>query len=336
MKTVIIKWDPLWSEVTLSCLIRYINNYNRSYCPVGGLPFYIPDDIEMPARFFFLKCGYGQNGIFCSGIVTRQKFKLKNSSDDPTVDLSPKIDFHIEIFLNFDALPILSMDELATSLPSYDWGKSNKEIMVLSEKDSQTLEDLWLFHIEKNRELIANKKSAQDCCIHNQSLRKEVPSTFTKKSILLKWAPRTSTLTRKDFDDRILSGATNRDIFLQRDWIWPILDLNKFSRHDEIYVVKQEGGTMSLFFYGQVASIPTNCPFKEKDKRLWIHCRHHFFHNPFSNRYTEEAHHFSIPEIATIVPDISEKEVDQEIVLNENQSALLSRLINTKSFDLPF
>lgn len=324
MKTVIIKWHPLWSEMSMTTLLTHISNlYSKSSEHPLHNRILLSTPEERITQFYMIKCGFGQNGIFASGIVDI-------SSGWPHIHnqntyFCHSIRQHFKTFLNPSAFPILPIDELSTTFPSYNW--KNEVAIELTEEDSQTLDDLWLFHLERNKDLINDENKASDVYYHNTNLQIDKMTTYQDKAILIKWRPRTSSLKKEDFMRLLTEQMSNHPWEREKPikWYWPMKNPDIFSRNDTVFVVMQDEKFSGLFLAGFTCSIPDAAPSCRKDGKMWIEFKACRFINPFKN---ERSVKFSAEDIATIVPEMSlSNEEDQEIILNEAQSNLLWKLL---------
>lgn len=341
MKTVIIKWHPLWSEISMTTLLTHISNLDSKSLehPLHNR-ILLSTPEERITQFYMIKCGFGQNGIFASGIVDI-------SSGWPHIHnqntyFCHSIRQHFKTFLNPSAFPVLPIDELSTTFPSYNW--KDEVAIELSEEDSQTLDDLWLFHLERNKDLINDENKTSDVYFHNANLQIDKETTYKDKAILIKWAPRTSSLKKEDFMN-LLAGKKRGHPWEHEKikWYWPMINPDIYSRNDTVFVVMQDEKFSGLFLAGFTCSIPEAAPLYRKDGKMWIKFEACRFINPFTNKRLSE---FNVTDIATIVPEISlSNDEDQEIILNDAQRDLLWKLLppttkqddtNDEGVDLPF
>jgi hypothetical protein len=59
------------------------------------------------------------------------------------------VGLNIEQFIHYKKGPVLDANQLSKAIPSVDWWGENREI-VLTEEESEKLEQVWEKHIERH------------------------------------------------------------------------------------------------------------------------------------------------------------------------------------------
>lgn len=338
MKAIIIKWNPLHSSVSMVQLCLHIAMLKSGHIAPLINMFYLPEVVSSDTRFYLLKCGYSQNGICASGIVSKM-----HSMQSHTLDCNNNIEYYAELHFNHyidpNILPIMPKEDLIPSLSTYNW--NNEENIVLSEEDSDVMEDLWMFYLSKTYDLLTNRENAMDSYYCNNHISLEKPSTYTAKDILIKWAPKTSAL-KIEMVEKFRQQTKAHPSFNENklSWRWPMIDPSKFSRYDRIFVVLQTESKSGLFYAGYVCSSLRDECSKKQEEKTWIFCDTIHYIYPFYFHHSDSPDiYFSLEDIALIVPDLEEDEEDQEIILTKQQGRLLGKLLKPDYVDpneLPF
>lgn len=143
--TFIITWNPAESGVSTREMNECINvmhiEFGGRYWPVKDA-----DKVKIGDRFFMLKCGKSNNGIFQSGIITSKPYSREN--EDGSIEYF--VDIRQNAHVNFNEFKILSTTELKKQIPTFDW-KDSTSGRLLTKDEAIKLNELWTKYIEEHR-----------------------------------------------------------------------------------------------------------------------------------------------------------------------------------------
>lgn len=160
MNTVIFKWNPSFSNFTMYDYLAGIVSFNMpGHSMKYNWAVWDYKDIRKGDRYYFVKLGPNGTGIIGRGTIKSLPWAGKDWSgkgrDTRYVDLNP------EIFINPDALPIITTSMLEARIPDFEWdhGHSGK---ILPEEAANQLEGLWHTYIEQHGELLREKADSTE------------------------------------------------------------------------------------------------------------------------------------------------------------------------------
>lgn len=146
-KIVIIKWDPAFSSYSMLVFLSELTNACYGEMADFNWSVWDYDKVHVGDIIYWLKVGFGQNGIVGKGVITSEPY--------PGADWSGKgretfyIDFVPEIMINPDAWKLLDSDILNENIPEFDW-RGGHSGLILENNQAQKLEELWTCYMEKN------------------------------------------------------------------------------------------------------------------------------------------------------------------------------------------
>ena len=158
MKTFILFWNPEISSYKFDDYQDELEEFDY-YCKDMNWSVWDHDDAHAGDRFFMVRCGAGNTGICMSGYFSSEPYAGEDwaGRDKVTyyINLEPDVMIHPEY------LPILTTNELASAIPSFDWngGHSGR---LLDEENAKTLEDLWEKFIKKNEGIFTIRAARQE------------------------------------------------------------------------------------------------------------------------------------------------------------------------------
>ena len=157
---VILKWNPSFSSYRMTdhllIMVDLINGeseYHHNWS-VHDYTIIRPGD-----RFYFVKVGYGQTGIVGCGTITSDPYKDQDWSGQGRDTYY--VDFVPDVFLNPDALEILTSAVLTRLIPDFDWYRGHSGI-VLNEAQGDALNAAWSKYMARMKSLFELKMQRED------------------------------------------------------------------------------------------------------------------------------------------------------------------------------
>lgn len=154
MATVILKWNPNFSSFSMFRYLHGIVMLNHYETPDYNWSVWDYDKIHIGDRFYFVKLGHGATGIVGCGEVTSEPYMGEDWSGRGRK--THYIDFRPDLFVNPDALPILTCTMLTARIPDFVWNHGHSGL-VLTDGQAATLDRLWAAFTQEHREVYAGK-----------------------------------------------------------------------------------------------------------------------------------------------------------------------------------
>lgn len=149
MATVIFKWNPAFSSYEMLSFLRDLFNYKSD-------PDYVKfdwsvwdyDKITDGDEFYWVKVGLGQTGIVGHGKITSEPYEGRDWSGKGRKTFY--VDFEPDVLINPDALPLLGCQQLAKSIPDFEWDKGHSGL-VLNDNQANVLRGIWAEYLKVNK-----------------------------------------------------------------------------------------------------------------------------------------------------------------------------------------
>lgn len=139
MSTVIFKWNPSFSSYTMRAFCVDMESANEGWFDYNW-SVWEHDKVKKGDTFYWLKVGFGQNGIVGKGVTTSDPYRGEDWSRKGRETYY--VDFRPEVLLTPDAFRLLSSDELMCRISGVDW-KGGHSGVVLTDEQAQKLDELW-------------------------------------------------------------------------------------------------------------------------------------------------------------------------------------------------
>ncbi|MDO4707889.1 hypothetical protein [Porphyromonas sp.] len=144
--TLILKWDPEMSGVS-------VEDHNKRIPTMLTAFFYWTlyefQRTKCGDRFFFVKVGAGKTGIVMSGVFNSRPYNIEDTYGRPRFH----IDMHPNIILNPDEVPMITTEQLAEAIPSFNWDTCPSG-SILPPEDARKLEALWQKYLIEMRDRV--------------------------------------------------------------------------------------------------------------------------------------------------------------------------------------
>ena len=118
------------------------------YYHISNWPIYNPDEIYHWGRFYMLYNSGGKRFIMMRGnfesAAHRDLYTWKGALHQKSW-----VGLNIELFIHYKKGPILDANQLSKAIPTVDWWGDKREI-VLTEEESEKLEQVWKKHVEQH------------------------------------------------------------------------------------------------------------------------------------------------------------------------------------------
>lgn len=325
MKTVIIKWNPLYSEVSMFDLWSDIRalNFGRLYSedarrwPIGH-----QQEVSQGDEFFIVKLGFGPQGIIGHGFVCSQSIPQKRD-----VGLE-KNRYYVEVefstLINPATLPILTVEDLYQAIPTCDW--KSEFCTPLTEPETLQLNQMWQSYIMQYRDTFLQYNICSDSVYRNDFITGERDCGYSPKTVLIKWNPNTSPLSIdklcQEWGDFPISDSLIT---------WPINTPRVFSRYDRVFITMVGTEPSGLLFIGElVSSFDTS----RGDSNVWVQLR--VKKSKMFGKDSLQMESLTMDEIVELLPRIKKNNQNEEIVLSkEEEKQLLEKLYSKVSYALP-
>lgn len=159
MSTVIFKWNPSFSNFTMYAYLQSIIEGNmpgeKMHFDWSAWDF---KDIKKGDRYYFVKLGPNGTGIVGRGTVKSDPWAGEDWSgkgrNTHYVDLDP------EIFINPDALPIITTSMLEARIPEFEWDHGSSGVVVTAEV-AEKLDALWNTFMTQHGDILREKANAK-------------------------------------------------------------------------------------------------------------------------------------------------------------------------------
>lgn len=155
-KIVMIKWNPAFSSYPMLVFLSELTDACFGKMANFSWSVWDHDKIRKGDTLFWLKVGYGQNGIVGKGIVISDPYLGEDWSGKERETYY--VNFEPQVLINPDAWQLLDSKTLSTEIPNFDWTGGHSGI-VLNEEQASKLEELWAHYMGNNLEAFGKAKS---------------------------------------------------------------------------------------------------------------------------------------------------------------------------------
>ncbi len=143
MNTIILKWNPAISSVTME---RFERELLSSEWPEFNWSVWDHQQAHVGDQFFLLRVGEGNTGIVASGTIISEAYQDEDWSGKGREvfynDIAP------DFILHPDRCPILTTESLAAAMPDFDWTGGHSGV-VLPKEYAGKLNNMWLSLLEQ-------------------------------------------------------------------------------------------------------------------------------------------------------------------------------------------
>ena len=149
--TFLLKWNPAISSYTMERLDNDISEWADGYWS---------DDFDWSVhewqkahkgdRFFMVRVGEGNTGVFAAGRFTSEPFKDEDWSGKGREVYYMQMEF--EAVFHPERVEIIPTEELERELPNIDWRKGHSGQM-LDKESAERLELMWRDYVGRNKSL---------------------------------------------------------------------------------------------------------------------------------------------------------------------------------------
>lgn len=146
-KTVILKWNPAFSSYPMLAFLSELTNTCYGRMADFNWSVWDHDQIHEGDLVYWLKVGFGQNGIVGKGTITSEPYRGEDWSGKGRETYY--VDFEPEIMINPDAWKLLDSDVLTQNIPDFDW-RGGHSGLVLDQEQAQKLDALWKAYLKDN------------------------------------------------------------------------------------------------------------------------------------------------------------------------------------------
>lgn len=147
--TFLLRWDPAISSYTMARLDADMEEWAKGFWDYDfDWSVYEWQNARNGDRFFMLRTGEGNTGIFAAGRFTTEPYKGKDWAGNGRETYYMQMDF--EAVFHPERTEIISTEELERELPNIDWHKGHSGEMVDNET-ADRLELMWRDHIGRNK-----------------------------------------------------------------------------------------------------------------------------------------------------------------------------------------
>lgn len=150
--TFILMWNPNTSGPSLE---EYINSIKDFYNADFSRKIYDWKSAKMDDRFFLVKVGEGNTGVVMSGVLRSQPYQESSEKGRKSyyIELKPTL------MLNPETAPMLTIEDLETSVPDFMWrgGYSGR---LLTHEQAKALEVRFATYLKE----IENKDDGVNIC----------------------------------------------------------------------------------------------------------------------------------------------------------------------------
>ena len=159
--TFLLRWNPAISSYTMERLDSDMADWADDYWK---------DDFDWSVhewqkahkgdRFFMVRVGEGNTGIFAAGRFTTEPFQDEDWSGKGREVYYMQMEF--EAIFHPERAEIISTEELERELPHIDWRKGHSGQM-LNKEDAVRLELMWRDYLGQNKSLYLPRAVKNDC-----------------------------------------------------------------------------------------------------------------------------------------------------------------------------
>ena len=147
--TFLLRWNPAISSYTMQRLDSDMEDWASGYWSKDfDWSIHEWQKARMGDRFFMVRVGDGNTGIFAAGRFTTEPYKGKDWADKGRETYYMQMDF--EAVFHPERTGIITTEELERELPDIDWSKGHSGELVDNET-ADKLELMWRDHIGRNK-----------------------------------------------------------------------------------------------------------------------------------------------------------------------------------------
>ena len=143
MNTIILKWDPASSPVTME---RFEKELLANDWPQFKWSVWEHEQAHTGDQFFLLRVGEGNTGIVAGGSIISDAYQADDWSGKDRVvfynDIAP------DFILHPDRCPILTTARLTKAMPDFEWNGGHSGV-VLPPDYAKILNEMWLALLEQ-------------------------------------------------------------------------------------------------------------------------------------------------------------------------------------------
>ena len=149
--TFILKWNPAISSYTMERLDNDMSEWADGYWS-DNFDWSVHEwqKAHKGDRFFMVRVGEGNTGVFAAGRFTSEPFKDEDWSGKGRDVYYMQMEF--EAVFHPERVEIIPTDELERELPNIDWRKGHSGQM-LDKEDAERLELMWRDYVGRNKSL---------------------------------------------------------------------------------------------------------------------------------------------------------------------------------------
>lgn len=149
--TFILKWNPAASSYTMACLDSDMVEWAEgNWYPDFDWSVFEWEKARCGDRFFMVRVGEGNTGLFAAGRFTSEPYKADDWSgkgrDVYYMEMKFEAVFHPE------RADIISTEELEREIPHFDWHKGHSGEM-LTREDAVRMELMWRDYVGRHKSL---------------------------------------------------------------------------------------------------------------------------------------------------------------------------------------
>lgn len=152
-RTFILKWDPAISSYTMEHLDSNMSEWAQENWRNGDFDssVYEWQKAHKGDRFFMVRVGEGNTGIFAAGRFTSEPYASKNLSGDGREVYYMQMEF--EAVFHPERSEIITTAELEGELPHLDWQSDHSGVM-LNRDDAVRVELMWRDFVGRNKSML--------------------------------------------------------------------------------------------------------------------------------------------------------------------------------------
>lgn len=154
MNTIIFKWNPAFSSYSMFRNLQGIIQANLDGQMLMKWSAWEWQQMRPGDRWYMVKVGYGATGIVATGTLIGKPYRGDDWSGKGR-DVH-YVDMEVEMYLNPDALPILTSAVLTSRVPEFDWDRGHSGA-VLAPEVATKLNALWDAFVAEHHDLLSEK-----------------------------------------------------------------------------------------------------------------------------------------------------------------------------------
>lgn len=149
--TFLLKWNPAISSYTMERLDNDISEWADGYWSDDfDWSVYEWQKARKGDRFFMVRVGDGNTGVFAAGRFTSEPFKDEDWSGKGREVYYMQMEF--EAVFHPERVGIIPTEELERELPNIDWRKGHSG-QLLDKESAERLELMWRDYVGRNKSL---------------------------------------------------------------------------------------------------------------------------------------------------------------------------------------